>query len=300
MKLLEGVVVAHLTPFSESGRVDHGVLKEYIRFLAVKGVDGVFVCGTTAEAQLLSLEERKQVLEAVMDANEGKMTIVAQCGTVNLPDTQELLQHARSCGADGGGVVTPFYYRYSQEELYEYYATLAKTVPDFPLYLYNIPSLAGNEISPSLVARLRSTFSNIVGLKDSSGNLTTISSYLLELPRSFRVIVGYDRGFLPSLFMGAAGSVTGPGGVFPEPFVSLFSSWKKGEYQRAVHFQEEVTALSIVLREGAHLPTLKMALSLRGFGKGFMRPPFRKLSEKETEILRQNLENSLQKFGYEL
>jgi 4-hydroxy-tetrahydrodipicolinate synthase len=300
MRLLSGVVVAHLTPFGGDGAVDYHVLEEYIHFLAEKGVNGLFVCGTTAEAQLLTLEERKRVLEAVLAANNGKMTIVAHCGTVNFPDTHELLAHARHSGADGGAVVTPFYYRYSQEELYAYYALLAEDFPDFPLYLYNIPGLTGNDMAVSTVSRLQERFPNIVGLKDSSGNFTTVSGYLLALPRTFRVIVGYDRGILPALLLGGAGTVTGPGGVVPEPFVNLWKAFERGDYEEAASFQKEITTISILLKEGAHLPTLKMGLALRGFGEGTMRFPFKKLSEAQTAELREDLEKTLEKFGYHL
>lgn len=300
MRLLEGVVVAHLTPFDRNGNVDHGVLRAYVAFLREKGVDGLFVCGTTAEAQLLSLEERKQILETILRANEERMTIVAHCGTSNLRDTRELLRHASLAGAQGGGIVTPFYYRYSQEELFEYYATLAREFSHFPLYLYNIPALAGNELLPSTVWRLQSTFPNIVGLKDSSGNFTTVSQYLLELPRSFRIIVGYDRAFLPALVLGGAGAVTGPGGVVPEPFVKLFAAWKKKDFEEAARFQREVTVLSSILREGGHLPTLKMGLALRGFGNGSMHPPFRELTEAERRELEEKLKEAFGEFGYSL
>ncbi len=298
MKLLEGVAVAHLTPFDRSGNVDHGLLQAYVTFLIEKGVDGLFVCGTTAEAQLLSRKERTQILDTVLKANDEKMTIVAHCGTPTLQDTRELLRHAFSAGAHGGAIVTPFYYRYSQEELLEYYATLAREFPHFPLYLYNIPALTGNELLPSTVLRLQSTFPNIVGLKDSSGNFTAITQYLLEFPPSFRLIVGYDRAFLPALILGAAGSVTGPGGVVPEPFVKLFAAWKRRDLEEAVRFQREVTIFSSILKEGGHLPTLKMGLSWRGFGDGAMRPPFRALPEIERKVLQEKLEKAFEEFGY--
>ncbi|MEN3186987.1 MAG: dihydrodipicolinate synthase family protein [Atribacterota bacterium] len=298
MRLLEGVVVAHLTPFDRNGNVDHGLLQAYITFLIEKGVNGLFVCGTTAEAQLLSVKERVQILETVLKVNDEKMTIVAHCGTPTLQDTRELLRHAFSAKAHGGAIVTPFYYRYSQEELWEYYATLAREFPHFPLYLYTIPSLTGNELLPSTVVRLQATFPNIVGLKDSSGNFTALTQYLLELPPSFRLIVGYDRAFLPALVLGAAGSVTGPGGVVPEPFVKLFAAWKRRNLEEAVRFQREVTIVSSILKEGGSLPTLKVGLSWRGFGDGTMRPPFQTIPQAEQNVLRENLEKAFEEFGY--
>lgn len=298
MRLLEGVVVAHLTPFDAQGRVDHGALRDYMKFLIEKGVHGVFACGTTAEAQVLSLEERKKVLETIVAANEGKMTIVAHCGTVNFEDTCELIEHARSLDVDGAGVVTPFYYSYSQEELYDYYSALARKFGDFPLYLYNIPSLTGNNLSASTVSRLGQEFPNIVGIKDSSGSFNVISEYILSSPGEFRVIVGCDRLFLSVLIFGAHGSVTGPGGIFPEPFLDVWQAFQKREYTKAQVLQRKLIAISKALGEGASLATLKAALAIRGFGDGLMRFPLRPLSSLEVEKLREKLKAVLEETGY--
>ncbi|MCX7668241.1 MAG: dihydrodipicolinate synthase family protein [Atribacterota bacterium] len=213
-------------------------------------------------------------MKTVLVANRGKMTIVAHCGMINLPDTRELLAHARSCGADGGGIFTPFYYRYSRDEFYEYYATLAQEFSDFPLYLYTIPGLAGNELSVTTVSRLQMVFPNIVGIKDSSGNFTTISGHLLALPRTFRLIVGCDRVILPTLVLRGAGTVTGPGGVVPEPFVNLWKAWKGGDYREATRFQKEVTTISMILREGGHLPLSRWVLLCRDSVMALCTHPF--------------------------
>ena len=298
MRLLEGVVVAHLTPFDAQGGVDHGALREYVKFLVQKGVHGVFACGTTAEAQVLSLEERKKVLETIVAANEGKMTIVAHCGTVNFGDTCELIEHARSLDVDGAGVVTPFYYSYSQEELYDYYSALAQKFEAFPLYLYNIPSLTGNNLSASTVSRLGQEFPNIVGIKDSSGSFNTISEYILSSSGEFRVIVGCDRLFLSVLIFGAHGSVTGPGGVFPEPFLDVWQAFQKREYTKAQILQRKLISISKALGEGASLATLKAALGIRGFGNGLMRFPLRSLPSSEVEKLREKLKAVLEETGY--
>ncbi len=299
MRLLRGVVVAHTTHFDDQGRVDHGVMKAYVRFLIDKGVDGIFVCGTTAEAQILSLEERKQILEDVIATNEGNMVVVAQCGTANLEDTRALLQHAYACGADGAGIVTPYYYRYTQEELYEYYAILAREFKDFPLYPYNIPVFTGNNLEASTLARLSAEFPNIVGVKDSSGDLTHVSQYLLETRSGFMVLVGYDRAFLPVLFMGAQGTVTGPGGVFPEPFVEVWQAFQGRKYEQAIELQEKLTAISIALEEGRSLAALKAALKLRGLGNGRMRLPFQSLLETEVKKLEKRLKEVLVQTGYQ-
>ncbi len=298
MRLLEGVVVAHLTFFDEEGKVDYPTFRRYIHFLAEKGVNGIFACGTTAEGQILSLEERKSVLETILDENQEKMTIVAHCGTTNLSETCALIEHARRISAHGAAVVTPFYYAYTQEELYEYYATIARKFTDFPLYLYNIPSLTKNDLSPSTVARLSREFPHLVGIKDSSGNFTTVSSYILETRADFRVIVGYDRAFLSALLLGAKGCVTGPGGVFPEPFIAVWEDFQLGDYQKALEDQRKLIAFSSALQEGANLAMLKGGIALRGFGNGRMRAPFRSLPPIERDALRKKLEKVIAETGY--
>jgi len=300
MKLLEGVIVAHTTPFNNHDQVDHEVIKNYIQFLIKKRVNGLFVCGTTAEAQILSIEERKKILETVLSENQGKMTIVAQCGTTNLDGTRDLIKHSQDCKADGAGVVTPYYYIYKQEELFEYYSILAKEFKEYPLYLYNIPALTGNNFEPSTVSRLSYEFSNIIGIKDSSGNLINVSNYLLETRPGFKVFVGYDRAFLSVLMMGAYGTVTGPGGVFPEPFVDVWQAFQNKEYQKAMELQNKLNLLSITIGEGNSLAMLKAALKLRGIGNGFMRRPFRSMIDEEIHSLKEKLENVLQKTGYQL
>ncbi|NLJ49142.1 MAG: dihydrodipicolinate synthase family protein [Candidatus Atribacteria bacterium] len=300
MKLLEGVIVAHTTPFNNHDQVNHDEIKKYIQFLIKKGVNGLFVCGTTAEAQILSFDERKKILETVLSENKGKMTIVAQCGTINLDGTRDLIKHSQSCGADGAGIVTPYYYLYKQEELFEYYSILAREFQEFPLYLYNIPALTGNNLEPSTVSRLSYEFSNIIGIKDSSGNLTNVSNYLLETRPGFKIFVGYDRAFLSVLLMGAHGTVTGPGGIFPEPFVEVWQAFQNKEYQKAMELQNKLNLISITIGEGNSLAMLKAALKLRGIGNGLMRRPFRSMSEEEMHIFKEKLEKVLQKTGYQL
>ena len=301
MRKLEGVVVAHTTPFGNDGKLDHKVLEQQVDFLASNGVHGIFACGTTAEAQILTAEERKEVLQSIIDINKGRMVIVAQCGTTNLADTKDLIDHARTVGCDGVAVVTPYYYVYSQDELLDYYSTLAQECDEnFPLYLYNIPSLAKNNLDVSTVRTLSEAYPQIAGIKDSSGDMTTFSGYILETPAEFRVLVGCDRGFLSVLLLGGHGSVTGPGGIFPEPFVNVWNAFQQGNFDEARREQKKLIAISAAMGEGADFAMLKAALSLRGIGNGLMRPPFKSLVKDAVTTLKTRLEKALEHTGYTL
>ncbi len=297
MKLLEGIVVAHTTPFHENDSIDYESLRKYVNFIIEKGVHGIFVCGTTGEGLILSLEERKKILETIIEENKGRIAVIAHCGVISLRDTMELIDHAKKVGADGIGIVAPFYYSYTERELYNYYATIAKEFEDIPIYLYNIPSLAKNELSIPLVSKLSYEFENIVGIKDSSGNFSTILGYIYNTRKDFIVITGYDRAFFPVLIMGGKGTVTGPGGVFPEIFVEIYDSFKKKDYETCLELQKKQTKLSLALYDGTSIPVLKKALEFRGIGKGYMRKPFLPLNEEESKKLKENLEKVLGEVG---
>lgn len=297
MRLLEGVVVAHTTPFYEDESVDYDSLRKYTKFIINKGVHGIFVCGTTAEGLILSLEERKRILETIIEEGKEKLTIIAHCGTINLKDTMELIDHAKKVGSDGAGIVSPFYYSYTERELYNYFAIIAREFRDFPLYLYNIPSLTKNELSVSLVSKLSYDFENIVGIKDSSGNFSTILGYIYNTRKDFIIITGYDRAFFPCLLMGGKGTVSGPAGVFPEIFVKIYNAFKKEDYELCKELQKKQTKLSLALYDGGNLPVLKRALEFRGIGKGYMRKPFLPLDEEESRKLKENLEKILLEIG---
>ncbi|MCX7846265.1 MAG: dihydrodipicolinate synthase family protein [Dictyoglomaceae bacterium] len=297
MKLLEGVVVAHTTPFNEDETVDYESLRKYVNFITKKGVHGIFVCGTTGEGLILSLEERKKILETIIEENKGKLTVIAHCGTINLKDTMELIDHAKKVGADGVGILSPFYYLYTEKELYHYFSVIAREFKYIPLYLYNIPSLTKNELSVSLVSRLSYDFENIVGIKDSSGNFSTILGYIYNTRKDFIVIAGYDRAFFPCLLMGGRGTVSGPAGVFPEIFIKIYDAFKNKDYELCKELQRKQAKLSLVLYDGVNLPLLKRVLEFRGIGKGYMRKPFLPLDEEESSNLKENLKKVLLEIG---
>lgn len=219
MKRLCGVTVAALTPLSEDGtKVDHQSIKEYVDFLVQKGVDGIFALGTTGEGLLLTLEERKKALESFVRAVDKRVTLIAHCGALRIEEVSDLLAHAKSAGADGAAIVSPFYYKYRADEIVEFFVQTTKGVKDFPVYLYNIPGLTGNWITPKMAEQIHSESPNVIGIKDSSGDLLHVLSLINDTPDDFDVVVGCDRAFLTVLQMGAKGCVSGPGAVFPEFF----------------------------------------------------------------------------------
>ncbi|HEY9593588.1 MAG TPA: dihydrodipicolinate synthase family protein, partial [Spirochaetia bacterium] len=211
-KILHGVSVACVTPMTDDGTaVGYDAITPYVDFLCDRGVDGLFVVGTTGEGCLLSLDERRKSITEFVRAARGRVVVVSQCGSLVAEETKELLHHSAAVGADGAAVVTPFYFSYSQAALYDYYAGVLEMARGFPIYAYNIPQLTNNAVDVKTMARLATAYPNFCGVKDSSGNATRILEYVRTLPDRIAVIVGSDPLFLPLLFSGIRGCVSGPG-----------------------------------------------------------------------------------------
>lgn len=136
---MHGIVAAMVTPFEEDGRPSIEETARLVDFLIDRGIHGLFVCGSTGEGVLLSTPERKLVAEATVRQARGRLPVIVHTGSLCVQDAVELTVHAREVGADGAALVPPFYYSLDELALLNYYRTAAHAVPDFPVYVYNIP-----------------------------------------------------------------------------------------------------------------------------------------------------------------
>lgn len=291
MSELKGIIVAMLTPYGEGGDVNLAALREYVDFLIERGVNGLFPSGTNGEGPALTLAERKQVIEAVVDRAAGRVPVIAHTGAITTAESIELTRHAQACGADAAAVVSPFYFPHDEAALEAHFTAVAEAVPDFPIYLYNIPGNAKNDLKPGFVARLRKRCGNIAGIKDSSKDLTRLEDYIATLGAGFTTIVGTDTLILPALVMGSAGVVSAVANVFPEPCVALYQAWQEGDLARARELQYQINRIRSVLKAGPYITPYRAALTLRGLPFGKVRHPFRELNAGEEAALKEGLLN---------
>ena len=216
-------------------------------------------------------------------------------------DTESLLRHAESAGADGAGVVTPWFLTANRRELEAYYAAAAACVSeDFPLYLYNIPQCAANDLDAETVEALAGRFPNIVGIKYSYADINRTMDYLRVRNWSFSVMHGCDRTFLAFLALGCDGTVSGISGVFPEPFTAVYRAFQAGNWAEALTWQRRAARITDILRGGSNMSYFKEALKLRGLDAGHMRRPQLDLPEAEVAALRAQLEDFCQDAGLSL
>ncbi|MCA0757606.1 dihydrodipicolinate synthase family protein [Paenibacillus sp. N4] len=290
MKRLYGVTTAMVTPFDKDGQVNLDKVQQLTEFLIGKGVHGLFPLGTTGEMVRLSVAERKSVAETVVRTASGRVTVFIHAGAATLEDTVELAQHAHAVGADGVGVVTPFFLGANDLELERYYVTVASALPDdFPVYLYNIPQCASNDLKTEVAERVQAACKNVVGIKYSYPDFLRTNEYLSINGGEFSVMQGADRLFLPALAMGCDGVISGVSCVYPEPFVAVYNAYLEKDLDKARELQRIAIQYCEVLRSGANMSYFKEALKLRGIDAGFMKAPQLDLTEAEVRELERKL-----------
>ncbi len=270
---LKGIIVPLLTPFDSAGAVDAAVVRQLVNFLIERGIHGLFPGGTTGEGPLLTLDERRKLAEIILRETAGRVPVIIQVGALTTRDTIALAQHAQAAGANAAAVVTPYYYRLADEALFQYFQQVAAAVPDFPIYLYNIPQLTGNNISSELVTRLVECCPNIIGMKDSSGSLATLTACLPLRAGHFNAVNGSDGLILAAIAMGVEACVSGNANVFPELLVALYHAATSGDLVQARELQRQVDAVRRILADGGDLSLFKAILARRGVSVGTVRSP---------------------------
>lgn len=279
---VHGILPAVLTPFTADGQaVDTAALGRHIDWLIDRGVHGLFVCGTNGEGPLLSPDERRRVAETAVAAAQGRVPVLVQTGGITTREAVVLTRHAQAVGADGAAVVTPWYFAWDEASLFDHFSTVAAAVPDFPVYLYNIPGNTRNEIKPDLAARLASAHGNVAGVKDSSKDLNRTEEFLAALGPQHRVFVGTDSLIVPALSLGAAGGVAGVANVFPEIMVSMYEAYRAGEFAEARRLQFLTTKVRDAIKGPAGVMLYKRIVEVRGVPMGGPRRPARPATAEE-------------------
>ena len=300
MKKLSGVTVAMVTPIDEQDKPDICGLKELTDFLIESGVDCLYPCGTTGEMLKLSTEERMEVAEAVVQAAGNRVPVFVHCGALREDDTIRLLEHARSVGADGAGVVTPIFFGTDERAMVAYYERLAKHMEGFPIYLYSIPQCAANYISTASAKAIAANCPNIIGIKYSYPDVNQTAEYLSVNEGNFSVLHGCDKAMVGFMALGCDGTVSGVAGVFPEPFVKACRAFKSGDMENAVKWQRVCAKFCNTLHNGGDLSYFKEALKLRGIRAGFVRKPQLDLQEKDVDNLKEELASLCKEYGISL
>lgn len=273
-KLKDGVSPAMATPLLADGyTVNTAVIPQLVNFLLDAGVKGLFVGGTTGEGILLDVAERIRLHEATLAAANGRVPVMIHAGTNRTDSTLALVRHAAQIGADAIAVVPPTYYGMHDDSLFDYYQLIAEAIPDIPLFLYDIPHLAVNGISPALLRRLSEAVPSVAGVKTSRRNAAEVRQVIDAAPDYLIVLAGSERIALGSLAMGAVGLITGLSTAVPEIFVDLTAAFAQGDTGKARQYHQRLNEMLDLLPNGARIGAIKQILAERGVDVGTAVPP---------------------------
>ena len=210
MQKLYGTVVPIVTPLTDEDTIDVESLKSLVDYVIDGGLQCLYPCGTTGEMMYLTVEERKLVAEVTVAQAAKRVPVFVHVGAWNLKDTIELAQHAEKIGADGIGVVTPAFYKLSDQGLIDFYVAVANSVSkDFPVYMYAIPQNAINDVNAAVCEAVAKQCPNVLGIKYSYPDFTKLQQFLMVNDEKFSVLVGPDHLFEALCAVGGDGVVSG-------------------------------------------------------------------------------------------
>lgn len=283
-----GIIPPMITPFDEEEKVDSKTVKKITNYLIDAGVHGVFPLGSTGEGYGIDFNEKSKVIEAVLEATNNRVPVYAGTGAITTKESVRLTEMATKLGVDALSVITPYFISPNEEELYIHYKEIADST-DLPIILYNNPGRTGVDLSLELIIRL-SSIKNIVGIKDSSGDMSKAAEIIRRTGSNFSVLAGRDTLIYGFLAYGGHGSVAATANIVPELVVSIYELYQKGEYQAALEAQFKLAPLRVAFSLGSFPVLMKEGLKLRGIDVGNTLNPIKPLTAEGRKILKKILD----------
>lgn len=290
MPEIKGIIAAMQTPMFEDGRINEAEMRRQINRQIEAGVDAVFCLGTNGEFYILDMEEKIRVIEIFVDEVKNRVPVYAGTGCISTKDTIALSKKAAEIGVDVLSVITPYFAALNQEELYCHYAAVAEAV-EIPIVMYNIPARTGVALAPSTVGKLARSYSNIAGVKDSSGNFNNILQYIDATdPETFSVLSGNDALILWTLLAGGKGGITAIANILPKVMVSIYQNYCKGDLEAAKKAQASIAPIRDCFKYGNPNSIVKCATNLIGQPVGPCRAPFGMVSDAAKQAIMETID----------
>lgn len=288
--MIQGSMVAMVTPMQADGCVDEAALAKLVDFHAENGTDAIVAVGTTGESATLDADEHCRVIRQVVEMNAGRMAIIAGTGANSTTEAIELTRCAKKAGADACLLVTPYYNKPTQEGLYLHHRAVAEAV-DIPQILYNVPGRTAVDMLPETVERL-SAIDNIVGIKEATGNLDRARDIMQRCGSDFAIYSGDDATAMELMLMGGHGDISVTANVAPKLMHEMCMAAIAGDRETATAINEKLQPIhSAMFVESNPIP-VKWALFEMGLISPGIRLPLTVLSEKHHETVRQALRSA--------
>lgn len=276
-KEIRGIVVPVVTPFHRDESLNESGLRVIVDYLVANGVHGLFPCGSQSEFWALTGDEKRRVMDIVIEQNAGRAFVMPSTGAITTRESIELTQYAERAGADAVSVITPFFIRPSNAELVEHYVRIAESV-SIPVLAYNNPDRTALSIAPAVAAAVAQRAPNFVGIKDSSGDLTNTMGYISACPPGFRTFMGRDTLIYAGLSYGCVGAVAATANVAPDLVVGIYNAFQAGDLALALELQRRLEPLRRAFTLGSFPVVVKDAMELMGLPAGPCRAPIQSLT----------------------
>ncbi len=282
MKNFQGIYTALLTPFDKQDHINEKALEQLIEYNIGMGVHGFYSCGSTAEVFLLSYEERKHLMKLVKDMTGGRVNLIAHVGAVSTKEAVSLAEYAAELGYDAVSAVAPFYYKFSFDEICDYYNRIASAT-DLKMLVYNIPAFSGVSMGLEQLGRLLRS-DRFLGVKHTSNDFFALEGVKSHFPDKV-VFNGYDEMLLSGLAAGADGGIGSTYNVMGDKYVRLYNLFREGKWNEAQEIQKEVNEVIRLLIEVGVMAGEKAMLDLLGMDFGPCREPFRSCTKEQYALL---------------
>ena len=245
---LKGIIVPILTPIDKDELIDEAVLRRMVDHVIEGGVHGILAFGSNGEFYCVEEKEMQRGLEIMIDQAAGRVPVYCSIGAISTKKCVRMAKMAAKAGAAGVSVLPPMFIKPTEEELYLHFKAIADAIPKTPVLLYNNPARTGYHITPKLAIRLASTVKNIVGVKDSSGDMTITCEYIrLSRGMNFKVFGGKDTLIYSAIAAGAAGCVATTANMFPQLVCSIYNEYMAGKIQASLDAQYRLTPVRLTM-----------------------------------------------------
>ncbi|MCF0190880.1 MAG: 4-hydroxy-tetrahydrodipicolinate synthase [Marinilabiliaceae bacterium] len=281
---LQGSIAALSTPFNEDGSIDFKSFDALLDFHMANGTAGVVVCGTSGESPTLSEAEDAEMFEHAVSYINHRMVVIGGSGSNSTQSCIKYTENAKKAGVDAVLTVGPYYNKPTSKGMYEHFAKVASSV-DIPIILYNVPGRTGSAIKPDVAIRLANDFSNIVGIKEASGNINAVAELIAKRPEGFKVYSGDDNLSMLCNLLGGDGCISVAANVFPKEFAQMMKLSIEGNAVEARKiFYKYRHIMDLLFIESNPIP-LKAALAAMGIVKEFYRLPLCPMEEANKRLL---------------
>lgn len=293
MQKTKGLIAAPFTPMLDTGEINLGLIPQYANKLKKDGVKGVFICGTTGEGMLMTLDERKKIAEAWLKEKTENFKVIVHVGTTSSKQSNELANHAQTIGADAIGCMGPLFLKPSKnEDLVNYCSEVASGAPDLPFYYYHIPIVSDVWISmPEFLKEAQHKIPNLAGIKFTHRNAMEMMQCIEADNGRWDILHGFDEELLCGLTVGAKGAVGSTYNYIASIYLKLIDAFKNGDMEKARYYQSQsIKLVKILIKYGGGVLGGKPVMKMVGLDCGPLRTPAHNLSSDEFNIYKKELD----------